>query len=230
MINRLDEACTIERTRVGLANNKRTLDPEDQDQSVYKLELLSKLRSHDYEVAQAESDLSIGTLVRWISDKQKLLIVHPEGILTLITKRSGRTLQAWEIDDQSIAKRMSFRETKNLMARQGSLTLLVSPHLALSEHDTHHDDHDHLTPLQRFRMWMHLERRDILMVVLFAFVSGVLTLATPLAVESLVNVVSFGVYLQPLIVLGILLLVCLGLAGILNLLQTIVAEIVQRRQ
>ena len=52
--------------------------------------------------------------------------------------------------------------------------------------------------------------RDIGTVVLFAFVSGVLTLAIPLAVESLVNVVSWGTYIQPLIVLGVILLLKLA--------------------
>ena len=65
---------------------------------------------------------------------------------------------------------------------------------------------------------------------LFALVSGILTLATPLAIESLVNVVSWGTYLQPLLILSLMLLTCLGLAGFLQILQTVVVEIIQRRQ
>jgi putative ABC transport system ATP-binding protein len=57
-----------------------------------------------------------------------------------------------------------------------------------------------------------------------------LALATPLAVESLVNVVSWGTYLQPLIILGLMLMTCLGLAGVLRVLQTVVVEMIQRRQ
>ena len=63
---------------------------------------------------------------------------------------------------------------------------------------------------------IRLFRYIIWTVVLFAFVGGVLTLATPLAVESLVNVVSRGTYVQPLIVLGMMLLMCLGIAGVLQ--------------
>ncbi len=97
--------------------------------------------------------------------------------------------------------------------------------------DDHHDSHSiHMKPLPRFIGLLEMDRRDIGSVILFAFVSGVLSLATPLAVESLVNVVSWGTYLQPLIILGLMLLTCLGLAGILKVLQTFVVEIIQRRQ
>ena len=71
---------------------------------------------------------------------------------------------------------------------------------------------------------------DINSVILFAFVAGLLSLASPLAVESLVNVVSWGVYLQPLFVLALLLFVFLGLSAVLSVLQSVVVEIIQRRQ
>lgn len=94
-------------------------------------------------------------------------------------------------------------------------------------HGDHH--HEHATPWTRFLNLLWLDARDIWSIVLFALVAGVLALASPLAVESLVNVVSWGTYLQPLFVLALMLLVCLGLAGVLKILQTVVVEIIQRR-
>jgi putative ABC transport system ATP-binding protein len=102
-----------------------------------------------------------------------------------------------------------------------------------NDHSGHHDGdhhHDHPGPLSRWVGLLSLDRRDIWTVVLFAMVSGILMLATPLAIESLVNVVSWGTYLQPLVILGLMLLVCLGLAGVLKVLQAVVVEIIQRRQ
>ena len=96
-------------------------------------------------------------------------------------------------------------------------------------HGNEHD-HEHPTPLRRFLQLLRLDRRDIWMVALFALVSGILSLATPLAIESLVNVVSWGTYWQPLLVLALMLLACLGLSGVLKVLQTVVVEIIQRRQ
>ena len=40
-----------------------------------------------------------------------------------------------------------------------------------------------------------------------------LALAVPLAVESLVNVVSWGTYVQPLLVLALILFAALGFSG-----------------
>ena len=56
-----------------------------------------------------------------------------------------------------------------------------------------------------------------------------LTLATPLAVESLVNTVAFGTLLQPLVVLSIILLTFLAFAAALRYLQRFVVELIQRR-
>lgn len=90
--------------------------------------------------------------------------------------------------------------------------------------------HHHLSPLRRFLAMLNLDRRDMLTVALFAFIASLLALATPLAVESLVNVVSWGVYLQPLLILSLMLLVCLGLGAVMRILQTIMVEVIQRRQ
>jgi len=57
---------------------------------------------------------------------------------------------------------------------------------------------------------------------------GLLTLAIPISVQALVNNVSFGVVLQPLVVLSIVLLALLIFSGTLKALQTYVIELFQR--
>lgn len=105
--------------------------------------------------------------------------------------------------------------------------------LSTAKSSVNHDDdhhHPHLSPVRRFWRMLYMDRRDVLTVGLFALVASILALATPLAVESLVNVVSWGVYLQPLLILSLMLLICLGLGAIMRVLQTIMVEIIQRRQ
>ncbi|TWU47358.1 Alpha-hemolysin translocation ATP-binding protein HlyB [Rubripirellula tenax] len=97
-----------------------------------------------------------------------------------------------------------------------------------SAHGAHH--HDHPKPLRRFIGMLQLDLRDILTISLFAFVAGGLSLATPLAIESMVNVVSWGTYVQPLLVIAMMLLACLGISGFLKVLQTVLVETIQRRQ
>ncbi|MCG6156577.1 ABC transporter ATP-binding protein [Rubinisphaera margarita] len=84
-------------------------------------------------------------------------------------------------------------------------------------------------PLQRVWQLLRPESSDIWLVVVFAFVVGLLTLATPIAVESLVNTVAFGRFLQPVIVLAILLMSFLTFSAAVIGLQTYVVEIIERR-
>lgn len=85
------------------------------------------------------------------------------------------------------------------------------------------------TPFNRLWALLRPESSDIWVIVGFALVTGLLALATPLAVETLVNTVAFGRLLQPVIVLALMLLAFLSFSSALRALQTYVVEIVQRR-
>lgn len=95
------------------------------------------------------------------------------------------------------------------------------------EHDAH-EQHG-VSPLRRLERLLRPEWRDIGATAAFAVVIGVLNLATPLAVEALVNTIAFGRLLQPLFVLCGMLFVFLAFAATLKLLQAWVAEVIQRR-
>ena len=103
--------------------------------------------------------------------------------------------------------------------------------LAADGHDskTGHGEHAHPSPWSRLREFLRPERSDLWIVLIFALFTGMLTLATPIAVEALVNTVAFGTLLQPLIVLSIILLTFLGFAAALKFLQRFVVELIQRR-
>lgn len=85
------------------------------------------------------------------------------------------------------------------------------------------------TPWQRLRGLLRPESSDIWVVLIFALFVGVLTLATPIAVEALVNTVAFGRLIQPVVVLALLLLGFLAFSAAMRGLQTWVVEVIQRR-
>lgn len=85
------------------------------------------------------------------------------------------------------------------------------------------------SPLLRTRQLLQLERQDIVVIVIYGVALGLLSLAVPIAVQSLVNTVAFGSLIQPLAVLAILLAVALTGAAILRALQVRIAEMLQRR-
>ena len=95
----------------------------------------------------------------------------------------------------------------------------------------HEVGHGHAPPrpFTRLRHLLKPERRDIVAVVVFAVAVAVLSLATPIAVESLVNTVAFGILLWPVVIIAGILMTCLGLAAAIRAVQVYVVECVQRR-
>ncbi|MFT5352973.1 MAG: putative ABC transport system ATP-binding protein [Polyangiales bacterium] len=73
------------------------------------------------------------------------------------------------------------------------------------------------------------EKGNIGAITIYAVGVGLLSLALPLAVQTLVNTVAFGQLLQPIFVLTLMLAAGLVLAAGLNGMQTWVVEVVQRR-
>ena len=85
------------------------------------------------------------------------------------------------------------------------------------------------TPMQRLRSFFRPDRSDLFAIFAFAVAMGVLLLATPIAVQALVNFVALGGAIPPLIVVTGLLFLGLILAGVLAGFQAWVVELLQRR-
>jgi putative ABC transport system ATP-binding protein len=84
-------------------------------------------------------------------------------------------------------------------------------------------------PLVRLLRMLRADRADLLAVVMYAVAMGVLLLATPIAVQAVVNFIALGVAYQPLVVVTAFLLLVLAIAGVLAALQTWMVEVLQRR-
>jgi ABC-type bacteriocin/lantibiotic exporter with double-glycine peptidase domain len=89
---------------------------------------------------------------------------------------------------------------------------------------SHHSD-----PLARLVQFVKLERDDIWAAIVFAVTVGIMSLAMPVAVQSLVNTVAFGGLVQPIVVLSLLVFVGLSFAATLRALQARVVERIQQR-
>ncbi len=83
--------------------------------------------------------------------------------------------------------------------------------------------------LWRLASLMRVERNDLWVILIFSIVIGVLALATPVAVEALVNTVAFGRFMQPIIILSLLLFTFLAFAAAMRALIVLVVEVLQRR-
>lgn len=171
----------------------------------------------------------------FLAEGNPIVLAYSDGSLRVLEKANWRSVEMFTTNDRNNSKTISRYRLGRLFATSPAPRMLIArkqfecESISVTSHG-HAGHHEHPTPLRRFIGLLNLDRRDVWMVVLFALVAGVLSLATPLAVESLVNVVSWGTQFQPLIILGMMLLTCLTIAGVLRLLQTIVVEIIQRRQ
>ncbi len=85
------------------------------------------------------------------------------------------------------------------------------------------------TPWRRLCEIMQPDRGDLLAVAMYAVALGFLLLATPIAVQALVNFVAMGGVATPIVVVTGLLFFGLVIAGIVAAIQTWIVEILQRR-
>ncbi|WP_232410968.1 peptidase domain-containing ABC transporter [Methylophilus sp. 5] len=86
-----------------------------------------------------------------------------------------------------------------------------------------------LSPVQRVLKLASFEKQDILLLVYLTLAYGVLGIATPVAVQTMVNIVTMGGVLQPLYVVGFILFCLLGLSGAIYAIESFIVELIQRR-
>jgi putative ABC transport system ATP-binding protein len=88
---------------------------------------------------------------------------------------------------------------------------------------------DRLRPQFRLLEILKLERRDVALLFLLMSGVGLISLVIPLAVQSLVNTVTMGGLIKPLLIISIMLFVFLFMAGLFYVLELFIVELIQRR-
>lgn len=86
-----------------------------------------------------------------------------------------------------------------------------------------------IRPAQRLGRLLATERGDLWVVLAYASAIGLLALGTPVAVQVLVNQITFTALLQPVVIMMVLVLLGWGLSGLLRGLQYGVVELLQQR-
>ena len=182
-------------------------------------------------------DCTVGEALQLLSSGKRLVIRKSatadvqggdEGewwLLQMVASHRCQIAQANTRTDNSIISRRKVKRLLRSIENDGRVRcVVVRTDVSLGSHETRG-----LKPLARTWSLLRPEWPDIWIVLVFAFIVGLLMLATPIAVESLVNTVAFGRFLQPVIVLAIILLTFLAFSAAMRALQTYVVELVQRR-
>lgn len=88
---------------------------------------------------------------------------------------------------------------------------------------------DHPDPLSRFYALVREHDRTLLVLLSYNFLTGLLSLAVPLAAQALVNTIAAGMFIQPLVILTLLLFGGLLITGFLRVLKLALVETIQQQ-
>lgn len=91
------------------------------------------------------------------------------------------------------------------------------------------DSLHHLQPLDRFFALVKIDARDLSILLSYTLVTGLLSLAVPLAAQAVVNTIAAGIFLQPLIVMTVLLFAGLLFVAVLRMYKLKLVETLQQR-
>lgn len=86
-----------------------------------------------------------------------------------------------------------------------------------------------LQPFRRLARHLAIERPIIFTIFVYSIAIGLLSLAFPIATQSLVNTIAFGNIYQPIVVLTLILAIVLSVAAMLHSLRVWVVEVLQQR-
>ncbi|MCG8449277.1 MAG: ABC transporter ATP-binding protein/permease [Pirellulales bacterium] len=178
--------------------------------------------------------ISLREALDLVEDGALLVSYSPENSAALIVNSDGEQVEVLSpsaaeptrIREQQLSEAINYSSTNGKPGEQSGASWLVVEDLELG-HEPVHAFHNR--PVARLLALLRPESSDIWIVGVFAFFAGVLSLATPIAVESLVNIVAFGRLIQPLVILSLMLFGFLAFASMMRALQTFVVEIIQRR-
>ncbi len=87
----------------------------------------------------------------------------------------------------------------------------------------------HQNYLQTILQFIQIERKDIWAIAIYSVAIGLFSLTIPIGVQSLVTILNFGTLFQPVLVLTFLVIIALCFVGIMNALQSFIAELIQQR-
>ena len=175
-------------------------------------------------------------LVAWSSTRRAWVAITRHGMLRA---------RAWTSDlPEELPRSMSRRALVEFLGAADAESpidlALVRPQLpadGLRAGDGHdasgHGDHHDGSPLARMAGLMRPEMPEVWSIIAFSAITGLLYLALPLAVNAFVSNLSFGAtsgpFIQALLAIGGVLLICLTVGAALRAVQYVVVEVVQRR-
>lgn len=86
-----------------------------------------------------------------------------------------------------------------------------------------------MTPIERFKNLIRLDKKDISQIFLYAIFAGIVSLSLPLGIQSIINFIQAGQVSTSWIVLVIMVILGVALVGILKIMQFRITETLQQK-
>jgi putative ABC transport system ATP-binding protein len=174
---------------------------------------------------------SIEDALHHASPQTPVVGVFKNSVFVFYGFSSGRFRVVHIYEEQIDEHLFSLNETLQFLNENPKNTfdfLMIQPKKPL-EQAVSHDHHHHLTPFERLVAMLRPERTDLWLILGLGLGSGLLALSAPIAVQAVVNTVAMGGMGQPLVVLCTILFVFLAFLGAIFVLESYLAEMIQRR-
>ena len=186
-------------------------------------------------------------VVLWSALEKRFFLILQAGPFRVRLIKLGDTVdQRFVVSRSDLAKMLGLKSVKEVtevgVVHAKLMSELASIHAETEGSHGHHGaghghdhghEHAHMPPFRRFLKILRPERREIVLLLVFAVFASILYLALPLVVDTVVTNLAFGSqtkpFFQALVVIGQILAACLLLQALLVGFQHYVGELIQRR-
>lgn len=86
-----------------------------------------------------------------------------------------------------------------------------------------------MTPIQRFRNLLRIDKKDIYQIILYSILAGIISLSLPLGIQSIINFLQAGKISTSWVVLVVIVVSGVALVGILRIMQYRIIENLQQK-
>lgn len=203
--------------------NQRAYEPEDL--SEFKRDLIEAGRKCNlFIIEQTIPVTQLQAILRESKDPLILFTAYGTTVQPEVVIRNGSQLQLL-----FSGQRVDFTQTGNwLRAQNGDVTILtVIPYKEVVGDNP--SPGQPLTPTKRLFRLFGTEKKDISYILIYALIIGLLSLALPLGLQTIVEFISGGVFFSSVyILIGLVILGVLA-TGVLQIVQISIVEQLQRR-
>ena len=210
-INKLDFLSTLTQN---IERNKSELSW----MSIERVFLRNKLKV--FSIAKSFSDAveSSSEVVPWITKSDKY------GWIAIMGSR-GPWVKLFIIGKDNKSKLILYKDLVNNISKEASW-IFAEPTELFSGGEP---DKKYPHYYSRIFHLIKVEISDIKIITIYSVAIVILSLVVPVGTQSFINILSFGTLYQPILVLTAFVTILLGIAGVLRIFQSEVAEILQQK-